>query len=41
MSHDNLVSRALEGSFWKRERERERDGLARRKDVVGKWEIED
>ena len=37
MSHDNAVLRALEGSFKKRER----DGLARRKDILGKWEIED
>ena len=36
MSHDKAVSRALVGSFRK-----ERDGLGRRKNVVGKWEIED
>ena len=37
MSHDIAVLQALERSF----RRGERDGLARRKNVVGKWEIED
>ena len=44
MSHDNVVSRALERVFLEereREREREREGLGRRKYNVGKWEIED
>ena len=45
MSHDNVVSRALERGFLEeRERERERErggGLGRRKYNVGKWEIED
>ena len=35
MSHDSAVLPALEGSL------EERDGLTRRKDVEGKWKIED
>ena len=36
MSHDNVVSRTLEGSFRKRERQtgKEKGGLEKRKDVV-------
>ena len=41
MSHDKVVLLTLEESLGKtRERERERGGLANRKDVVGRWEIE-
>ena len=37
MSHDSAVLQAFEGSF-RREKER---WTGRRKDIVGKWEIED